>query len=783
MKTFIESKSSLNENKNRSSLTKLILFLGLIFIVSIIISGAVSAVNTTSNQTSSAINSDITNINNSQNTNEKNLETSNSTKNIPDPKVIRGGTEVYSSTTIQDAIDHAIDGDTIAVDEGTYTENVVVNHRLNIIATGLAANTIVTAADPSLPVFYLVVDGTTIQGFTITGTNSSSGIFLDGVKNCNINNNTIQGFSHAIYLRESTNNNILGNIIQNNGNGISLDSSTANITNNNIKDNPGDGINVMSSSGSVISGNTITNTGTRDGSVDAIFLWEANNNQITGNTLVGGGISLTGSENPSSGNTIQNNNISQHYNGLFNQGNGISLSKANNNIITTNNITSNTVGIKIEESNNNQIYYNNIYNNGQNVVMDTNSNNNQFNTASGGNYWGSSSIPDNNNDGIIDNSYIIPGISDITETSTPFSSICARDTINNRTLMIWNAYYGPMNAIYGQIINDDGSPYSDTILISTHGSSATSVVFNPVTQKYLALWDTWDNAWICYGQFINTDGTLDGNVIYIDDHAVHPIGVFDSLTQQYLIAMSTASNTGYGPCNLFWEYLTPSGFGERHYITSYTSDRASAHGIIYDSNNNRFLITWVNPDSIREYAVILNGDGTPYTANIDLGHALDDLRGYGGPVAFDNINSRYLLVFAGSTALLMNSDGSINKTINLINYFTGTFNWSYMHCINVIFDTLAHKFLISFSTGTSSGIALVINSDGTIDDPFFYLDPDINSHYDDYNLIYTNEQTGTIAFDPKDTITKYRFIKIDSSDNLPYKNIIPNAYRHSRYMV
>ncbi len=84
------------------------------------------------------------------------------------PKVIRGGTVVYSTTTIQDAINHAIDGDTIAVDEGTYTENVVVNHRLNIIATGLAANTIVTGANPSLPVFKLVVDGTTIQGFTIT---------------------------------------------------------------------------------------------------------------------------------------------------------------------------------------------------------------------------------------------------------------------------------------------------------------------------------------------------------------------------------------------------------------------------------------------------------------------------------------------------------------------------------------------------------------------------------------------------------------------------------------
>ena len=612
VKQFIEKKSSLNVYKSRSNLNKLVLFLGLIFIFSIIISGAVSAANITSNQTVDSITSHHTNISDNQNssTSEKTSLESNVTKNVPDPQVIRGGTVVYSTTTIQDAIYHAIDGDTIAVDEGTYTENVVVNHRLNIIATGLAANTIVTAADPSLPVFYLVVDGTTIQGFTITGTNSSSGIFLDGVKNCNINNNTIQGYSHAIYLRESTNNNILGNIIQNNGNGISLDSSTASITNNNIKDNPGDGINVMSSSGSVISGNTITNTGTLDGSVDAIFLWEANNNQITGNTLVGGGISLAGSENPSSGNTIKNNNISQHYNGLFNQGNGISLSKANNNIIINNNITSNTVGIKIEESNNNQIYYNNIYNNGQNVAMDTNSNNNQFNTANGGNYWGSS-MPDNNNDGIIDNAYIIPGMTDITDTSTPFSSIYARDTVNSRTMMIWNAYYGPMNAIYGQIINDDGSSYIDTILISTQGSSATSVVFNPINQKYLVLWDAWNNGMICYGQFINADGTLDGNPIYIDDSASNPIGVFDSVNQQYVIVMTTTPNNGYGPFNLFWEYLNINGFGNRHYITTYTTDYGAAYPrISMDYNNNRFLLTWQYEQNNHQHALILNTDGT-----------------------------------------------------------------------------------------------------------------------------------------------------------------------------
>ncbi len=59
VKQFIENKSSLNEYKSQSNLNKLVLFLGLIFIFSIIISGAVSAADNTTNQTGNTITSYI----------------------------------------------------------------------------------------------------------------------------------------------------------------------------------------------------------------------------------------------------------------------------------------------------------------------------------------------------------------------------------------------------------------------------------------------------------------------------------------------------------------------------------------------------------------------------------------------------------------------------------------------------------------------------------------------------------------------------------------------------
>ena len=64
-----------------------------------------------------------------------------------------------------------------------------------------------------------------------------------------------------------------------------------------------------------------------------------------------------------------------------------------------------------------------------------------------------------------------------------------------------------------------------------------------------------------------------------------------SCNQQYVIVMTTTPNNGYGPFNLFWEYLNINGFGNRHYITTYTTDYGAAYPrISMDYNNNRFLL-------------------------------------------------------------------------------------------------------------------------------------------------------------------------------------------------
>ena len=142
--TLIESKYSINENKIQFNVTKIFLFLGLIFIISIIISGAVSAANNTNNQTSNAITSNVTNISDSQNTtiNEKNLDESNSntqsniqnSSTLPDPQIWRNGVLVGSYQTITDAVNAAQSGDTIILEPGTYYENNInINTNMSIL--------------------------------------------------------------------------------------------------------------------------------------------------------------------------------------------------------------------------------------------------------------------------------------------------------------------------------------------------------------------------------------------------------------------------------------------------------------------------------------------------------------------------------------------------------------------------------------------------------------------------------------------------------------------------
>ena len=86
------------------------------------------------------------------------------TSNVSDQSVIIEGKEaVYS--TITDAINNAVNGDTILVGAGLYNESLIINKSITLVGDG--KETTIISGNLTGDVIYVSVDYVTITGFTI----------------------------------------------------------------------------------------------------------------------------------------------------------------------------------------------------------------------------------------------------------------------------------------------------------------------------------------------------------------------------------------------------------------------------------------------------------------------------------------------------------------------------------------------------------------------------------------------------------------------------------------
>jgi len=225
-----------------------------------------------------------------------------------------GGSGPGNYTTIQSAINDAVDGDTVFVydDSAPYNENIVVVKSINLI--GEDRNTTVIDANNNGDVIFVSAEHVSISGFTIQNSGISEYPF----------------YEHQGIDINSNENTITGNIIYHTERAISLNFSNGNIIRDNIIDNC---------------------------SCHGIYQYDSHYNDISYNVISNcnySGICLAVSDN----NILSHNTIKTVI-----YGHGIILSISNNNSIEENSLINNKYGMVIRQGENNSIIRNNFQEN------------------------------------------------------------------------------------------------------------------------------------------------------------------------------------------------------------------------------------------------------------------------------------------------------------------------------------------------------------------------------------------------------------------------------------
>jgi parallel beta-helix repeat protein len=236
--------------------------------------------------------------------------------------------------TIGKALEEAGSGDSIAVAEGTYNENVKLKSNVTIVGSG-SDTTIIMGLGTGHVVEGLEITNAAVSGVAITGAgDAASGVYLNGCRNVILRNNRMRDngrspTSHGIELQNASEALIEKNVVAGNfQSGIYLSGQSAAIVRNNIIAANGDsGIYRAYSDigrGSYIINNVIDRNGTRNSGRSGIIT--GSGDIITNNIITNSG---RAKDNPDQGYSVgimafgssppvlSYNNVWENYNGQY----------------------------------------------------------------------------------------------------------------------------------------------------------------------------------------------------------------------------------------------------------------------------------------------------------------------------------------------------------------------------------------------------------------------------------------------------------------------------------
>ncbi|MDD2439843.1 MAG: PGF-pre-PGF domain-containing protein [Methanosarcinaceae archaeon] len=241
--------------------------------------------------------------------------------------------------TIQEALNHSIPGDTLLLAPGHYKENLKLEWKLTICSgSENPKDTLIEAANPDKPVFYVTADSVSIKGVSVKGAAQTCGIYLEQAEGCILKNNSVSENRFGIWLKASRNNTLRNNSMSNNSYNFGVYGEEKYLLNDIDQSNRVDGKQIC----------YLLNTSDKT----AEFFKDA------------GTIYCINCQNLS----LQNLNLTKNYFGLY-------FYNTSNFSIENSSISENLMGIGLENSWQSQLYKNKISNNTYGIGLQASQNN------------------------------------------------------------------------------------------------------------------------------------------------------------------------------------------------------------------------------------------------------------------------------------------------------------------------------------------------------------------------------------------------------------------------